>query len=274
MNVDADAPIVTTRSSTEPRSSGGRPALSWAGIRPIERVCCLVGAALVVSGLFHLGVFAVRGGPWDGPVSWRKPTTFGISFGLTLIAVTRVTTYLILGPRARAWLLGVLATDCVVEVTGITVQAWRHVPSHFNTETPVDTVVAMSLALGGAVLIATLGALAVTAIRGRVHATRDMRMALQAGFVLLLLGLATGVAMIARGEKLVKSGHLQAAYHSAGSLKWVHGVTLHAILVLPALATVLAYLGWDEDRRARAVAGATGLYVMATIAVLAVSLLR
>ena len=56
----------------------------------VEQACYLIGAALIISGLFHLGVFAVRGGPWQGPVSWRKPATFGLSFGISLISVTWV----------------------------------------------------------------------------------------------------------------------------------------------------------------------------------------
>lgn len=55
-------------------------------------------------------------------------------------------------------------------------------------------------------LIAVLGALAVTAFRGRIHATADMRLALQAGFALLAVGLGTGAAMIIHGEILIKSG--------------------------------------------------------------------
>src|SRR5262245_53149164 len=51
-------------------------------------------------------VFAVDGGPWYGPVSWRNPVTFGTV------------------------LLLVFAADCAVEVGGITLQAWRRVPSH------------------------------------------------------------------------------------------------------------------------------------------------
>lgn len=116
----------------------------------------------MVSGLFHLGVFADRGAPLYGPVSWRKPATFELSFGLTLIALTWVASYLTLSTRARTWLSGIFAVDCVVEVAGITIQAWRGVPSHFNTETPLNTVIAMNLAVGGGVLIAVLGAIAIT----------------------------------------------------------------------------------------------------------------
>jgi len=44
----------------------------------IERACYVVAAVLFASGLAHLGVQAVLGGPWDGPVSWRKPADFGL----------------------------------------------------------------------------------------------------------------------------------------------------------------------------------------------------
>jgi hypothetical protein len=248
------------------------PARSyWRSRRPSERACYVIGAFLVLAGVFHFGVFLVSGGPWDGPVSWRKPTTFGESFGLTLIAVTWVTSYLVLRPRTRAWLLGVFAADCVLEVTGITVQAWRHVPSHFNTGTPVNRMIAMSLAVGGAILIATLGTFAVIAFRGQTHGPRDIRLALKAGFAFLLIGLASGVAMIAKGTVLVRSGHLQQAYDTAGTLKPVHGVALHAILVLPVVAEVARWLGYDEPRRYRAVLLATGVYVAATLLAVAIS---
>ncbi|POX49221.1 hypothetical protein C3489_25195, partial [Streptomyces sp. Ru71] len=120
--------------------------------RPVDRLCLIVGAVLILSGLGHLLVFAVDGGPWYGPVSWRKPVTFGLSFGVTLLAVAWVTSYLRVGARLRAALLTVFAADCVVEVGGITLQAWRRVPSHLNSETPFDTAVSMTLAVGGGVL--------------------------------------------------------------------------------------------------------------------------
>jgi hypothetical protein len=116
------------------------------------------------------------------------------------------------------------------------VQAWRHLPSHFNTETPSDAFIAYSLAAGGAGLVLVLGSFAVTALRGRIDATPSMRIALRTGFALLLAGLAAGIAMILRGQTLVKAGNSAAAYDIAGYLKWFHGVSLLAILVLPTLA--------------------------------------
>jgi hypothetical protein len=121
----------------------------------------------------------------------------------------------------------------------------------------VGAAIAYSLAVGGAVLIATLGSFAYTAIRGRIEAKADpgMRLALRAGFALLVAGLAAGVAMIARGEQLIRQGHRTLAYDTAGYLKWFHAITLHAVLVLPALAWWLrAHTNRTETQRRRIVA--------------------
>ena len=55
----------------------------WDDARGYQRLAYLVGAALIMIGLAHAGMWAVAGGSASGPLSWRKPTTFGISFGLT-----------------------------------------------------------------------------------------------------------------------------------------------------------------------------------------------
>jgi hypothetical protein len=249
-----------------------RLALAWASTRGAERACYLVGAALVLAGAFHLGVFAVRGGPWTGPVSWRKPITFGLSFGLTLITVAWVTSYLRMGARTRAVLLGVFAADCVAEVGGITLQAWRRVPSHFNMTSAANRSVSMSLAVGGGILLAVLVAFAVPALRGDPDLPPSMRLALRAGFVTMFIGLASGAAMIARGVTLVNTGHQELAYQLGGFLKPVHAVSLHGILVLPAVGWLLGRAGWTERRRLRGVWLAVGGYAAAIAVALIVSL--
>ncbi|MFF4396073.1 hypothetical protein [Streptomyces sp. NPDC001480] len=231
--------------------------------RPAERLCHATGVLLVLSGLAHLLVFAVDGGPWEGPVSWRKPVTFGLSFGVTLIAVTWVTSYLRVGPRLRTGLLVVFAADCVVEVGGITLQAWRRVPSHLNMQTPFDTAVSMTLAAGGGVLVALLTVFAVVSFRHRPSGPAGMPLAVRSGFAILLVALASGTAMIARGVVLTRTGHQEAAYHSTAPLKPLHGVSLHAVLVLPALAWLLSRTSWSERDRQRAVSAAVGCYAVA-----------
>ncbi|MDQ0583866.1 hypothetical protein [Streptomyces rishiriensis] len=221
---------------------------------------------LILSGLVHLAVFAVDGGPWSGPVSWRKPVTFGLSFGVTLLAVVRVTSYVRVGPRLRGALLGVFAADCVVEVAGITLQAWRGVPSHLDMETPFDTAVSMTLAVGGGILVMLLAGFAVASFRHRPAGPAGMALAVRSGFAILLVALASGAAMIARGVVLTRTGHQEAAYHSTAWLKPLHGVSLHAVLVLPALTWLLSRTPWSEAVRRRIVAAAVGCYAAAVAA--------
>ncbi|OIJ64697.1 hypothetical protein WN71_027535 [Streptomyces mangrovisoli] len=245
-----------------------RPAVPpwWTGLRPVERAAVATGAVLILSGLAHLVVFAVDGGPWFGPVSWRKPVTFGLSFGVTLIAVCWVTSYVRVRPRPRAALLLVLAADCVLEVGGITLQAWRRVPSHLDMETPFDTVVSMALAVGGAVLVVVLTLFAVASFRQRPTGPVGMARAVRSGFAILLVALVSGAAMIARGVFLVRTGHQQAAYASTAPLKPLHGVSLHAVLVLPVLAWLLSRTSWSERTRMRVVTAAVGCYAVAVVA--------
>lgn len=241
---------------------------------PVERVAYLVGAVLVLAGLAHLLVALRYPRPWAGPLSWRKPVTFGISFGTVLISVAWVSRYLRLPRRQLDIVLAVFTADCVLEVTGITVQAWRHVPSHFNTGSGFDSVVAYSLAFGGAVLVVTLTALAGCVALGRVSADPAMTLALRAGFGLLLAGLAAGVAMIVRGARLIREHHDLAAYDTAGYLKWFHAITLHAVLVLPALAWLLDRTHRPLPTQRRVVAMAVGVYVVAAAVVLAICIVR
>ncbi|HEX5812361.1 MAG TPA: hypothetical protein VFY38_09685 [Pseudonocardia sp.] len=72
---------------------------------------------------------------------------------------------------------------------------------------------------------------------------------MRAGLVVLLVALGTGAVMIARGVVEVRGGNAEPAYDTAGSLKPLHAVAMHAVLVLPALAWLLAHSGWDERRR-------------------------
>ncbi|WP_371668773.1 hypothetical protein OG985_14550 [Streptomyces sp. NBC_00289] len=256
----------TTGRTTHTPAATDRPTEPTTPRRPaVSRLCHATGLVLILSGLAHLLVFAVDGGPWDGPVSWRKPVTFGLSFGVTLIAVTWVTSSLRIEPRLRALLLTVFAADCVVEVGGITLQAWRGVPSHLDMETPFDTVVSMTLAVGGGVLVALLTLLAVASFRNRPTGPEGMALAVRSGFAILLVALASGAAMIARGVVLTRTGHQEAAYRSTAALKPLHGVSLHAVLVLPVLAWLLSRTSWTETVRRRIVAAAVGCYVAAVV---------
>jgi hypothetical protein len=219
----------------------------------VERVAYVVGMLLLASGVVHLTILTVSGGSWVGPLSLRKPTTFGLSFGVTLITIAWVSSFLRLGDRARTILLGVFTIACVIETALVSIQAWRGVPSHFNTETTFDALLARMLAAGGITLVIIIAVMTLASFRANAAISPSLRLAIRIGFATLFTSLIVGAFMIAKGMVLVFSGHRQAAYATGGALKPTHAVTMHAILVLPLLAWLLTLTDWNERRQLRIV---------------------
>ena len=231
-------------------------------VRPVERVAYQVSAILFASGLVHLVMLVASGTTWEGPLSYRKAMTFGLSFGLTLATLAWATSFLRMNERRRTVLLGAFTVVSVVEVALVTMQVWRGVPSHFNFETGFDTVVSMMLAAGGGVIIVTVLGFTVAALRSAGGLSPSMLLALRFGLVVLLGSLAVGALMIADGVTLSRGGQPQLAYTTAGALKPVHAVAMHAILVVPALAWLLRFTPWSERRRTRVIAGVAAGYAL------------
>jgi len=241
----------------------------WTRGRRIERIGYAVGALLLISGIAHIAILAVTGESWVGPLSLRKPATFGLSFGITLVTIVWVTSFLPLADRTRVALLSIFTAASVVETALVSLQAWRGVPSHFNVETAFDAMVARALAVGGIALVTVIVGLTATAFRRNPAVPISLRRAIQMGFVALCVAMATGATMIARGMLLVFAGHPTAAYATGGALKPTHAVTMHAILVLPLLAWLLSFADWSEDRKTRIVLAASTAYLVLATAVAA-----
>ena len=238
----------------------------WRQGTSVERTGYVVGTLLLASGLIHLAILVIGGGSWEGPLSLRKAMSFGLSFGLTLITITWVTSFVRLGDRRRAVLLGTFTAACVLETALVTLQAWRGVPSHYNTETAFDGLVARALAGGGIVLVAIIAVLTLASFRTKPTVPFSLRVATRAGFVALFASLLVGAVMIAKGMLLVFAGNPQAAYITGGSLKPTHAVTMHAILVLPLLAWLLSFADWTERQRVQVVlVGIAGYIVLAAV---------
>lgn len=231
-----------------------------------ERACYLVAALLVLSGLVHLGILIGTGDDWTGPVSWRKPATFGLSFGLTLATVTWVSGFVPVSARARRRLLVAFAAACVAEVVMITLQRWRGLPSHFipagSPGAALNGVVGAGAAAGAVVLVVVSVVLTVAAFRPDPDRPAHLRLAVRAGLLSFLLALAIGVVMLARGLVLTRAGDVTAAFAFSGGLKPGHAATMHGILVLPLLARVLDLGGRDERFRTAVVRVACAGYLL------------
>ena len=243
----------------------------WAGTRGYQRLAYLVGTGLIVIGLAHAVLWALAGGSASGALSWRKPTTFGISFGLTTVTLAWVGGYLPVR-KAIGWTAaGLLGAAVTYEVAWVTVQHARGVPAHFNDTTVLDERLFIAGAVMVAVAIVVIAAMTLAAF---LHTTAPapMAVAIRGGLVGLLVAQVSGVWMLLHGlalldddaDPLVQSMN---TYGAAGSMKFAHAVPMHAIQVLVVLAWLLSRSGLPQRRQTQLVAlgvvGYAGLFGVA-----------
>jgi hypothetical protein len=267
------------RSENDSAENGIRPrrpmfealASYWRRGSSMERVGYIVAGLLIASGLSHLLILLASGGSWVGPVSLRKPATFGLSFGITVATIVWIASFLDVRHSIKNALLGAFSAASGIETSLVTLQAWRGVPSHFNVATPFDALIARVLAGGGLVLVVVIVILTVLSFRSST-APISLRVALRTGFLTLLAAETVGGLMIAKGMALVLGGHAQAAYAVGGTLKPTHAIAMHGVLILPALAWVLSFANWSERRRLAFVAIGEAGYLLLIGAVISANL--
>jgi hypothetical protein len=257
-----DQPTQPTQPTSLPARMGASLWRYWRERTDYQTFLGAAGVLLLASGMFHTVVFLVDGGPWDGPLSWRKPILFGFSFGITLLTLAWVLSYL---PHRRrlGWLLaGVLGVAGVAEVFLITMQRWRGVPSHFNEATAFDTTVFRTM--GGLVAMVGLAIVTMTVWSFRsLRAAPSMAVAIRVGLVLLVASQLLGGAILANGlakpdAEAVTAG---STFGAAGGIKVPHAVSLHAVQLLPALAGLLGFTSWAPRQRTRVVLVAAAGYL-------------
>jgi hypothetical protein len=235
----------------------------WRQARPWQRLGYLVGTALILVGIAHALAWLVVGGAWAGPVSFRKPTTFGISFGLTTITVAWVAGQLRISDRTGWLLLVPLALADTSEVAWVSVQRWRGAAAHFNDDTTLDSL--LFLLMGGvAIAVAATVILIVTVLAfTSMRASPSMALAIRAGLLILLVAQAVGGWMIQHGLGLAEQGATDGltTFGAAGVMKVPHAVAIHGIQVLPALAWLLSFAALTEQRRLALVQVAVGGYL-------------
>ena len=245
----------------------GRPTDWWRDSR--ARWPVAVGILLVASGLVHLVIWAVAGGAWEGPVTWRKPILFGISGGLTSLSIGWVWTKL---PwrRGDRLLADATAWALLVEVLLIDLQRWRGVASHFNRDTPLDSF--LYDAMGVLIIFVTLVIADLTRRLFRSGTDDDpaMLLAARGGMVLLVISCVLGIWVSVNGDLRLAAGREPERFGAAGVPKFPHGAVIHAIQWLPAIAWAARRSGIGAAGRRRLVAAATA----ATVAVLVFALVQ
>lgn len=212
-----------------------------------------LGLALLASGVFHVGVQLVLGGPLEGPVSWRKPIVFGLSSGIFSLSIAWLIGQLP-ATRTRAALAAAYVVALAAEVGLITLQAWRGVPSHFNLDTRFDG--AVFTAMGLLIAVVTVIVVVWTIQRARIRVGEPaLDLAVRHGMIYAVGSLVVGIGMIASSQEVTAAGTAAVlepdAYRALALLKLPHAVGFHGIQALPLLAFVLARVGETAAWRQR-----------------------
>jgi uncharacterized membrane protein len=238
----------------------------WSSANGPQRLLIAAGTILLASGLFHVGVYVMQDGAWEGPVSWRKPIEFGISGGLTTLSLAAVMSRL--PPTGwLAWSCAVAISLFLPETALIDLQRWRGVPSHFNHDTAFD--VAVFSWMGILIAVVSLGIMVMTVWTFRsLQGPGSSVLAIRAGMVFLTIGQVLGFAIVTNGLG-VDDLSRASIFGAAGEMKVPHAVALHGLQALGVLALLLERTTLPESRRTWLVlvgiAGYTLALIVATI---------
>ncbi len=215
------------------------------------RLLYFTSGILIVSGLFHIPVWLLLGGGWEGPVSWRKPILFGLSTGLTVLSMGWLYPKL-KSQRWDRWLCVVFAVSMLVEVGCITFQQWRRQPSHFNESTPFDASIERWMTI--LISIATLVIFEFTRRSLQsLNAADDMKLAIRSGMLFLSASCLIGFVILFYGKYRVAIGGDPSTYGEAGVTKFPHGIVIHALQLLPILSWLMRRIGIPADKRYRCI---------------------
>jgi hypothetical protein len=235
--------------------------------RPLAILAALTGVLAVVL----LPAMVLDDRQLLGVSVWLKPWKFAVSIAIYSLTVAWMVTLVRKGARLARGAATVAAVALGIEIALITAQAARGVPSHFNTQTPLDST--LFNVMGASIVSAWVatGVLALVLVRQRLD-DRVLAVGLGWGLGVGLLGMILAVLMINPLNQfvlqqishapptLLDGGHTVGAPDGgpglpitnwstrAGDLRAPHFVGIHALQLLPLLA-------WLLGRRARRLRG-------------------
>lgn len=221
-----------------------------------------------------------------GAPAWLKPLKFAISTLVYSLSMIWLLSHL---PKSRLRTIAGNTTIVMLtlELTVIGIQAARGVQSHFNVSTLLDGAIFSSMGLMIAILWGANLLLAIALLRRKI-ADAPMGLALRAGLVIAVVGMAQAFVMTSPTARQMASWQSGAAVTVAGAhtvgaadggagipvtgwstqhgdLRVGHFVGLHALQILPLLAWLLAGTTLSAARRSSLIAVASAYYLSITL---------
>lgn len=261
---------------TTPRAPFPRPAN-----RPLMALAALMAVTAVVTAVLAV-VDPVQIAGRNG---WLKPLKFAISIGIYAVTIAWLLDRL---PERRQRVgrivAGVITAALVVEIAIIVGAVAAGTTSHFNVSSPLAT--ALWSTMGTAIAVVWLVTLVLAALLWRTPDDAARQLAVRAGLVIGLAGMAVAFLMTSPTPEQLESFAGVAGAHAVGvpddgpglpllgwsttggDLRVPHFVGMHALQALPLLAFALEALARrvpalaDPGARFRVVAAASGGYAV------------
>jgi hypothetical protein len=242
----------------------------WRVAQPYQRFLYRLSALFLIGAALHAAVFILDDRPWEGPLSWRKPLLFSVSFALVCASLAWVMTFLPRRQRAGWLLLGSFGFASFGETALISLQAWRGTASHFNSATAFDEVVFAAMGMLNVVVVADIVIITLWSLKS-LDAAASFALAIKAGLVLMVVGQGLGGLLIREGTRQEELGPVTSplVFGQDGILNLSHAAALHALQLLPVLAWLLSFSERSESERTKivgvAACGYAGLVLLTAL---------
>jgi hypothetical protein len=242
----------------------------WRVAQPYQRFLYRLSALFLIGAALHAAVFILDDRPWEGPLSWRKPLLFSVSFALVCASLAWVMTFLPRRQRAGWLLLGSFGFASFGETALISLQAWRGTASHFNSATAFDEVVFAAMGMLIVVVVADIVIITLWSLKS-LDAAASFALAIKAGLVVMVVGQGLGGLLIREGTRQEELGPVTSplVFGQDGILNLSHAAALHALQLLPVLAWLLSFSERSESERTKivgvAACGYAGLVLLTAL---------
>ncbi len=214
---------------------------------------------LAVTGWIHWILAAVLVVLWQldsrtilGINAWIKPLKFSISIAIYVWSLAWYLAYVRQNRRAVTVISWGASICMLVEITGITLQAARGVPSHFNVATPFDAtifaVMGSTIGINTVLVFWTL----VLFLAANPELPAAYLWGIRFGLLVFLLASAEGVLMVMHGAHTVGAPDGGSGLpfvnwsREHGDLRVMHFAGMHALQILPMAGYWMARSGQGE----------------------------
>lgn len=245
--------------------------LAWKGIGdqfPLLAASAAFAAILLAPSL-ALMMFDARLVLGANP--WLKPVKFELSILIFNLTVGWLLLRLALPPASAKIISSVVALAMLVEISAITVQAARGLPSHYNVSTPGNAAIFGAMAVAIVFNTLAIAWLCFLSFRPQDHLPPAVAWGIRLGIVLFLLASLQGFQIIGNQGHTVGAGDggpgLPFLRWStrAGDLRVAHFIGIHGLQLLPLLGYLVSARHREEGTGivAAAFAGITALFFWA-----------